>query len=68
LVFLRDVFKQNGYNNRHIHRALNHCPHVGQLEDKPNSVMFLPFVGPIFNRISRVLGRPDIKSLGLLCI
>jgi hypothetical protein len=23
LVFLRDVFKQNGHNNRQIHRAVN---------------------------------------------
>jgi hypothetical protein len=26
LVFLRDIFKQNGYNDRHIHRALNRRP------------------------------------------
>jgi hypothetical protein len=32
---------------------------------KPNSVTFLPFVGTIFNRISRVLARNSIKSVGL---
>jgi hypothetical protein len=65
LVFLRDVFKQNGYNNRQIHRSLNRRPHVGQSENKTNSVAFLPFVGRIFNRISRVLARHVIKSVGL---
>jgi hypothetical protein len=49
LVFLRDVFKQNGYNNQQIHRAQNLHPDVGQPEDKPNSVAFLPFVRVIFN-------------------
>jgi hypothetical protein len=55
LVFLRDVFKQNGYNNRQNHRAINRLQHVCQQEDRPNSVAVLPFVGPIFNRSSRVL-------------
>jgi hypothetical protein len=27
LVFLKDVFKENGYNDRQIHRALNRRPH-----------------------------------------
>jgi hypothetical protein len=55
LVFLRDVFKQNGYNDRQIHRALYHRLHLAQPDNKPNSVTFLPFVGTIFNRISSVL-------------
>jgi hypothetical protein len=54
LMFLKDVFKQNGYNDPKIHRALNRCPHLPQ-PDEPNSVTFLPFVGTTFNRISRVL-------------
>jgi hypothetical protein len=52
LVFLRDVFKQNGYNDRQIHRSLNRRPHLAQPDNEPNSVAFLPFVGIIFNRIS----------------
>jgi hypothetical protein len=55
LVFLRDVFKQNGCNDRQIHRAFNCCLHLPQPENEPNSVVFLPFVGTTFNRISRVL-------------
>jgi hypothetical protein len=65
LVFLREVFKQNGYNRKKTHRALNHCSHAGQPENKPNSVSFLPFVGSVFNRINRVLARHNIKSVGL---
>jgi hypothetical protein len=32
LVFLRDVSKQNGYNDQQIQRALNCCPHLDQLD------------------------------------
>jgi hypothetical protein len=64
LVFLRDVFKQNGHNWQ-IRSALNHCPHLDQPDNKPNSAAFLPFVEPIFNWISRVLAQHNIKSVGL---
>jgi hypothetical protein len=46
LMFLRDVFKPNGYNDQQIHRVLNHHPNFGQLDNEPNPVAFLPFVGP----------------------
>jgi hypothetical protein len=49
LVFLRDVFRQNGYNDWQIHRALNCHLHLDQPDKKPNSVTFLPFVRSIFN-------------------
>jgi hypothetical protein len=65
-VFLKDVFRQNGYNDRQIHRVLNRRPNISQSEDNPNSVAFLPYVGTVFNRISRVLSRHNIKSMGLL--
>jgi hypothetical protein len=64
-MFLKDVFKQNGYNDRQIHRALNRRPHLAQQDNKSNSAAFLPFVGTVFNRISRVLARHIIKSVGL---
>jgi hypothetical protein len=41
-VFLRDVFKQNGYNDWQIHRALNCHTQLDHLENKPNSIAFLP--------------------------
>jgi hypothetical protein len=65
LLFLKDVFRENGYSARQIHRALNRPPLLPQPENKPHSVAFLPFVGIIFNRISRVLARHNIKFVGL---
>jgi hypothetical protein len=65
LVFPRDVFKQEGYNDRQIHRALNHHTHLDQPDNEPNSVAFLPFVGTIFNHINRSLAQHIIKSVGL---
>jgi hypothetical protein len=64
LVFLRDV-RQNGYNDQQIHRVLNHCPNISQPDNNPDSVTFLSYVQPIFNQISRVLSRHNIKSVGL---
>jgi hypothetical protein len=64
LVFLGDIFRQNGYTERQIRRALNPRPRVGQSDDKPDSVAFLPYVGTIFNHISWVLARHN-KSVGL---
>jgi hypothetical protein len=65
LVFLRDVFKQNGYNNRQIHRA-RQPPSIFRSTGQDQPVAFLPFVGTIFNRISRMLARHNKKSVGLL--
>jgi hypothetical protein len=64
LLFLKDVFKENGYNDQQINRALNRRPHLPQPDNEPHSVAFLPFVGTVFNRISRVLTR-HIKSVEL---
>jgi hypothetical protein len=65
LVFLKNVFRQNVYSDRQIHRVLNRRPNMSQPEDNPDSVAFLPYVGTIFNRISGVLSRHNIKSVGL---
>jgi hypothetical protein len=65
LEFLSDIFRQNGYTERQIRRALNPPQGVGQTDGKPDSVAFLPYVGSMFNRISRVLARHNIKSVGL---
>jgi hypothetical protein len=64
LVFLKDVFRENGYSDQQIHRALNRRPHLPQPDNEPHSVAFLPFVGTVFNRINRVLVRHNIKSVG----
>jgi hypothetical protein len=65
MVFLGDVFRQDGYNDRQIHKVLNRLPNISKPDNKPNSVAFLSHVGPIFNRVSRLLGRRIIKSFGL---
>jgi hypothetical protein len=65
LIFPKDVFKEIGYSDRQIHRVLNLRPHLGQQDNKPNPVAFLPFVGITFNRINRMLARHNIKSVGL---
>jgi hypothetical protein len=45
MVFLRDIFRQNGYSNWQICRALNPPLRVAQPDDKPDSVAFLLTVG-----------------------
>jgi hypothetical protein len=66
LVFLRDVLRQNGYNDWQIQRVLNRRPNTSRPDDNPDSVSFLPYIGTLFNRISRVLSRHNIKSVRLL--
>jgi hypothetical protein len=66
LSLLKEVFKQNGFNERQINRTLNRLPRAPQPDsNKPESIAFLPYVGPTFNRINRVLARHNIKSVGL---
>jgi hypothetical protein len=63
LFIMKTACKPSWCSWGQIHRALNHRPHVGQPENEPNSVTFLPFVQPIFNWISRVLVWHNIKSV-----
>jgi hypothetical protein len=58
LVFLKDVFGQKGYSDRQIHGVLN-CHVI--MDNKPSAVTFLLYVGPVFNRISRVLAQYNIR-------
>jgi hypothetical protein len=66
LVFLGGIFRQNDYTDRQIRGAFNPPPRVAQPDETPDSVAFLPYVGPIFNRINRVLSRHNSKTVGLL--
>jgi hypothetical protein len=45
--------------------ALNPSLRVAQPDKEPGEVAFLPYVGSIFNCISRVLSQHNIKSVGL---
>jgi hypothetical protein len=65
LLFTGDILRQIGYTDRQIHRALKPTQRVTQPNEKPDSVAFLPYVRSIFNCISRVLSRHNIKSVGL---
>jgi hypothetical protein len=38
LVFLKDVFRENGYYDRKIHRALNRRSHLAQPDNEPHSI------------------------------
>jgi hypothetical protein len=64
-VIVKNVFRQNSYNDRQIHRVLNRRPHISQPKDKPDLVAVLPYTGTIFNIISRVLSRHNINPVGL---
>jgi hypothetical protein len=66
LVFLRNIFRPNGYSDRQIHRFLNPLAKVALLSKKPESVMFLPYIGSFFTCINRMLSQHNIKSAGLL--
>jgi hypothetical protein len=65
LEFLRDTFKRNGYGERQIGRALDPPKRAVTTPEKPTSVALFPFVSTNLNRISRVLSRHNIKSVGL---
>jgi hypothetical protein len=45
LVFLKDVFREKGYSDRQLHRALNRRRRVAQPEKKRDSSAFFPLVG-----------------------
>jgi hypothetical protein len=65
LTFLGDIFRQNSNTNRQIRKILKPTLRIAQLDEKPDSVAFLPLVRLIFNRKSRGLFRHNIKSVGL---
>jgi hypothetical protein len=65
LVFLRDVFRQNGYKDRQIHNVLNRRPNISKPDNKPSSAAFLSYAGLMFSRISKVLAQHNIKLVGL---
>jgi hypothetical protein len=66
LVFLGDIFRQNGYTDRQIRKTSTLPLKVAQPNEKPDSVAFLPYVRSILNSIGRVVPRHNIKSVDLL--
>jgi hypothetical protein len=64
-LFLKNAFKQNCYEGRQIHKALICLMPLVQPDNELNLVALLLFVGPIFNRINRVLAQHNIKYVDL---
>jgi hypothetical protein len=65
-MILGNIFRQNRYTEWQIRRTFYPLPSVVQPEEKPGSVALLPYVGSIFNDISRVLSGHNTKSVSSL--
>jgi hypothetical protein len=65
MKFLKDTFKQNGYNLQFC-RVINPSESVDPPRNKLDSVAFLSYVRKTLNHISRVLSWQNFKSVGLL--
>jgi len=60
------MFKQNGYIDKQLHCAVHPPCREDTPREEPMLVACSPFVASIFNCISRVLTRHNIKSKGFL--
>jgi hypothetical protein len=65
LIFLTATFRNNGYGEKQVLRALNPLTRDPPPREDHTSVAFLPFVDITFNHISRVLSKHNIKTVGL---
>lgn len=65
LDFLTTVFKQNGYNDRQIERAMKSTRQTPEPEKKPTSIAYIPYINNIYGRLSRMLLKYNIKSVAL---
>jgi hypothetical protein len=59
------MFKQNSHSDRQIHHVLHLPCRKATPREELTSMAFLTFVACISNRISRVLTRCNIKTVGL---
>jgi hypothetical protein len=62
---LQETFRRNGYGERQILHAVNPPTRAPPPCEDHTSVVFLPFIDITFNRISRVLSKHNIKTVGL---
>ena len=65
LDFLTTVFKQNGYNDRQIERAMKPARQTSEPENKPASTAYIPYINNTFGCLSRILAKYNIKSVAL---
>jgi len=65
LDFLTTVFKQNGYNDRQIERAMKPAHHIPEPENKPTFTAYIPYINNAYGCLSRMLAKYNIKSVAL---
>jgi hypothetical protein len=66
LEFPKTTFKENGYSRQQIQCALNPKVRIPKPKYKPTSIALLPYVQTTYGRLSRMLAKHNIKSVGLL--
>jgi len=64
LDFLIITFKQNGYNDRQIERAMKPSRQILVPENKPTATAFIPYTNNTYGRLSRMLAK-YIKSVAI---
>jgi hypothetical protein len=65
LRFLTKTFKENGYNQGQIQRAISPAPKTVKVKEKPTALALLPYIQITFNQLTRLLGRHNIKCIAI---
>ena len=63
LEFLTTVIKDNGYSPQQIGRAMKPATRTAKTKDKPTSTAYIPYTQITYGRLSRMLGKQNIKSV-----
>jgi hypothetical protein len=63
LDFLTAVFKNNGYNQHQIKRAMQPVTTTAKAKEKPTATAFLPYTLSTFGRLSRMVTKLNIKKV-----
>jgi len=65
LDFLTTTFKQNGYNDHQIQRAMKPSRQILVPDNKPTATAFIPYTNNTYGRLSRMLAKYNIKSVAI---
>jgi hypothetical protein len=60
---LKEAFRQNGYSNGEINRALYSRNKLQRQCEEPTGVAMLPYQHCVTNKISRLLAKHNIKTI-----
>jgi hypothetical protein len=63
--FLTTIFKQNGYKERQIKRAMKPSRRIPVPENKPTATALIPYTNNTYGRLSRLLAKYNIKSVAI---